>query len=178
MKIKQITVLAVFVALAIVVRFFSFPIIPQATFLKLEISDVFVGLATFYLGWKGLYISSILKAIIVYMLNPDIIGAVAHFMSSMIFVGAFYVLYKHMQNRVLVSLFATIIFAVCLSVLNYSVFLPLYTQLYRMNMGPLETVVLWAVLPFNVIKGLVLSSVLMLVLKTAVLKRFFDQTAN
>lgn len=178
MKIKQITILSVFVALAIVVRFFSFPIMPQATFLKLEISDVFVGLATFYLGWRGLYISSVLKALVVYMLSPDIIGAVAHLMSSIIFVGVFYYVYQRTQKYVLTSVIATTLFAIGLSLLNYGIFLPLYTQLFRMNMGPLESIVLWSILPFNIIKGTILSLVLAVLLKTTVFKRFLDQMVD
>ncbi|MBS4750676.1 hypothetical protein KG091_06260 [Carnobacteriaceae bacterium zg-ZUI78] len=60
--------------------------------------------------------------------------------------------------------------AICLSALNYVVFIPLYETVFHMELGNTLMLVLTAVLPFNLIKGIALSTVNSILVKNS--KRF------
>lgn len=172
MKIKQLTIVAILVAASVITSFFSIPIMPSASFLKLDFSDVFILLAALVTGWKGLTLAAIGKGLVLYMKSSDMIGAVASITASLMFNVVFYGVYQKTKRFLLASILAVLSLAISLSILNYTVFLPLYTTFFHVKLGSLDAVVLYAILPFNVIKGIALSIVDVLVIKrTKILKK-------
>ncbi|MBF0780038.1 MULTISPECIES: ECF transporter S component [unclassified Granulicatella] len=169
MRVKQLTTVAILAALSIIISFFSFPIIPSATFLKLDFSDIFTFLALYFIGWKGLILSTFSKGIILYLHSSDPIGALLNVIAALVFNSVYYIVHKKTKKYVISGVVATSIFSVTLSLLNYFVFLPLYMALFNIQLGALDTLVLYAVFPFNIIKGITLS-----ILDSVLIKKFIS----
>lgn len=165
MSTKKITTFAIILALAMVASFFSFPILPSASFLKIEFSDSFLLIIGMLFGFKELLLAIFLKGIFLYLKNPEIIGVFANLISAFLFTGTFLLMMQR-TNKWLIALFAsTFVVTIALSVFNYYVLLPMYSTVYKMNLGPLEMVVFTAIVPFNLIKGSLLSLLSMTLLK-------------
>ena len=57
----------------------------------------------------------------------------------------------------------TLVLTVVLSIANWFIITPLYMYLLNFEMGSVKELVLAGILPFNIIKGLVVSAVILLV---------------
>lgn len=164
MKIKDLMTIALLVAVAIVVSLFELPIIPNASFLKLDFSDVLFIVIAVYFGMKGLTIAAFIKAMFLYLTASDIIGIATNVLATIVLAGVYYIGYKTTKKVVISAMLATIALSVILSVSNYMVFLPLYIHLFQYKLGAIEPLVLYAILPFNVIKGTLVTIVASLLL--------------
>lgn len=165
MSTKKITTFAIILALAIVASFFSFPILPSASFLKIEFSDSFLLIIGMLFGFKELLLAIFLKGIFLYLKNPEIIGVLANLISAFLFTGTFLLMMKRTNKWIVALCVSTVVVTIALSIFNYYVLLPMYSTVYKMNLGPLETVILTAIVPFNLIKGSLLSLLSMTLLK-------------
>ncbi|QMI86344.1 MULTISPECIES: ECF transporter S component [unclassified Granulicatella] len=170
MKVRKLTTLAVLIAVTIILSKIEIPIIPYATFLKLDFSDTVVFIAGLLYGYSGLLTVAIGKGLLLLLTGSDMIGAVASICATIIYVGIFYILYKKNKHILLPSICSTLTLAICLSALNYVVFIPLYETVFHMELGNTLMLVLTAVLPFNLIKGIALSIVNSILVKNS--KRF------
>lgn len=165
MSTKKITTFAIILALAIVASFFSFPILPSASFLKIEFSDSFLLIIGMLFGFKELLLAIFLKGVFLYLKDPEIIGVFANLMSAFLFTGTFLLIMKRTNKWIIALCVSTIVVTIALSTFNYYVLLPMYSTVYRMNLGPLETLILTAIIPFNLIKGSLLSLLSVTLLK-------------
>lgn len=165
MSTKKMTTFAIILALAMVASFFSFPVLPSANFLKIEFSDSFLLIIGMIFGFKELLLAIFLKGIFLYLKDPEMIGVFANLMSAFLFTGTFLLLMKQ-TNKWLIALCAsTVVTTIALSIFNYYVLLPIYSTVYRLNLGSLETLIITGIIPFNLIKGSLLSLLSMTLLK-------------
>lgn len=164
MNIKKITTIALLSAVSFIVSFIAFPIIPSASFLKIDFSDNVLLLIALSFGFKPFVLSAVLKGALLYLTGSDIIGATTNIMAALLFVGGYYLGYKQVNRLIKASVFSTLFLSIGMSLLNYFIFLPLYVTLFQLNLGDLSSLVVTAILPFNVIKGLALSLVNFLLL--------------
>ncbi|MBS4761493.1 ECF transporter S component [Carnobacteriaceae bacterium zg-ZUI252] len=172
MSTKKITTFAIILAVAIVASFFSFPILPAAPFLKIDFSDSFILLIGLLFGFKELLIAIFLKGIFLYIKDPEFIGVFANLMSAFLFTGTFLFIMQKTKKWLLALSVSTVISTIALSIFNYFVLLPMYTTVYKMNLGSLETVIITAIIPFNLIKGTLQSFVSVMLMKQ---KQIFKQ---
>lgn len=166
-RIKKLVGIAMMAAIAYVLMFFAFPIIPAFAFLKTDLSDLIVLIGAFIYGPAGGIAIAVVRSILHFITTgatlPDLIGDSAAVIASIAFVVPMYFLLRKgssVGKQILASTTATIILAIVMGFLNLIIITPLYMKLLGMSLGmPLIKYVLFAVVPFNLIKGVMLSVV-------------------
>lgn len=162
-KLVKLVVLALLAALSLILFFISFPLPMLPPFLKVDFSDIPALLA-------GLIFSPLAGILVVFMKNllyfvasgaSDPVGVVANFIAGSLFVlpvAYLYHRYQGIKSIVAGLVIGTFIMAVVMSILNYIVILPAYSVLFGMEFDDtLKMVVVSGVLPFNFIKGIIIS---------------------
>lgn len=182
-KTRRITTTAILAALAVVFMYLEFTLPFMPPFLKFDFSEIPALIASFALGPVSAIIIELIKNIIHAPLTGTMyIGEISNFLTGSIFVGTAGIVYKKMRTRkgALVSMVvATIALAAFACPLNYFVNLPLYESVLGMPMDVIVgmsnavnpmvtskfTLIMWAFLPFNVFKGIVISAITFIVYK-------------
>ena len=163
---KNIAGMALFSALSYVVSFLEFPIFPAAGFLKLDFSAVFILLGGFMYGpLAGVMISAIKELLRFISSSTGGIGELANFMVCTAFIIIPTVIYYYKKGiiTVIITLVVGIFFqAAAALIANRYIMFPLY-----MGSGAAAAFdSLWVyVLLFNIIKGVVISTVVFLLYK-------------
>lgn len=155
----------------------ALPIFPN--FLKIDLSDLPALLGAFALGPAAGIIIELFKNILIVILKgtqTGFVGETANFIVGALLVGTAGTIYKANKSKktaVIGLVVGTLVMSVVASVLNYTVLLPLYAKVYKapidafVAMGSavnpaikdLKGLVLWSILPFNLLKGIVVSAV-------------------
>ncbi|HHY13318.1 MAG TPA: ECF transporter S component [Thermoanaerobacterales bacterium] len=191
-KQSVMTKVAIMGAIAFIIMYFEFPLPLFVSFLKLDFSDVPAMLCSFALGpWAGVgiqFIKNLLKAI--FNSHTAMVGEFANFVTGSLLVfpaGYIYGKKKNIKNAVIGMAVGSIAMSVAMSVANYLVMIPFYAMMFNVpldvliNMGnalnprivDLKTLVLYSALPFNLVKGLIVSCITFVLYKrlSPVLKR-------
>jgi riboflavin transporter FmnP len=163
---QQIATMAVLIAMSTVLMIFpQFPLLPGASFLKLDFSiiPILVGVYMFDLksGWIILILRSALKMLVQFESWNDIIGMPMNIVAVGAFITIFALMFKaddNMGKFAITSVVATLGLTAAMMVLNYIYAVPMYAAFanfdIRKVMG-MKAYMLGAVLPFNVIEGVV-----------------------
>ncbi len=182
-RIHTITKIAALTAIAAVVMLFEFPLWFAPGFYKLDLSEAVILMGGFAMGPLAAAVIELLKNLINILLNGTstaYIGEFANFITGCAFVVPASLLYKYCKNRkgaILSLLLGSVSLAVVGSLMNYFILIPAFSKFYNMpldsiiGMGTavnpwvsdLKTLVVFAVAPFNLVKG-ILCSVLNLLL--------------
>ncbi|KRM93804.1 hypothetical protein FC56_GL000523 [Lentilactobacillus senioris DSM 24302 = JCM 17472] len=166
--------LAVLAGSSYVLMFFAFPVIPLVSYMKIDFSDMPVLIATVITGPLGGIIVAGVKSLLYWITTgasiPNLIGVGSSFVSSIVIVEAFYYSekYLHKFNRpariTLTILNMAVALAVVMGILNWLVVTPLYMNLLGLKLSiPVTQLVLVAVIPFNLIKGILVGLVFIFV---------------
>ena len=163
-KLVKLVVLSLLAAVSLVLFFISFPLPLLPPYLKVDFSDVPALIA-------GLIFSPLAGVIVVLLKNAlyfvasgatDPVGVVANFIAGVIYVfpvAYLYHKYKGVKSVIAGLVIGTVGMAITMSVLNYLFILPAYSVLVGMEMN--DTIklasVVAGVLPFNFLKGLIVS---------------------
>lgn len=168
-KTRSLTFIAILGALSFVLMFFSFPIIPGADFLKIELSILPILLGLVLLDLRSAYAILILRSVLKLLLNNkgvnDYIGLPMNMAALGIFVLVFALLWKGRESRktfILTSLVATVSLTAVMLLLNYVYAIPLYATFANFDIAAfigVRTYLTAMVLPFNLIQGLIFSLV-------------------
>lgn len=162
---KQLVVMALMCALALLLSFVSFPIFPAASFLKLDISLVpstAVGLA--YGAGPGLLVG-LACAVAHAAITGNWIGCVMSCIVAIVYIVPASLIYK--SNHTLKGgIIALVVATICLTVGIIIANLIIDPWFYGMPFDAVAALVLPAILPFNIIKGVLVSVLTMLVYKT------------
>ncbi|WP_371374122.1 ECF transporter S component [Sporomusa aerivorans] len=182
-KMAYITRIAVLASAAAILMVLELPVILMPGFLKLDFSDIPAIIGAFALGpLAGCLIVLIKNFIHLSSTQTAGIGEMANF-----FVGAFFVvpaafIYRYKKNRsgaMLAMLAGTLTMTLAAAVLNYWVLLPLYQAALHfppeaiIKLGSmanplivdLKTFIVFAIVPFNLLKGALVSIITLLVYK-------------
>ncbi|MBQ8173809.1 MAG: ECF transporter S component [Clostridia bacterium] len=172
--LRYITKIGILSAMAFVLMLFEFPLLFLApSFYELNFSDVVALVGSFAMGpLAGVLIEffKILLNIIVTGSDTAFVGEFSNFVMGCALVLPAAFLYQHrktLRMAVVGMLVGTLVLAVVSGLLNYFVMIPMYSNLYgapieaivgmgaKINpaIGNLWTLVLLAVVPFNLIKG-------------------------
>ena len=172
-SIKRWVLIACLAGISYLLMFLSFSIIPIAPYMKIDFSDLAVLLGFFLLGTSGglgvAFVRSLLYFIITGVSLDNFIGVATSLIASIVFCLPLYLLLgnKHkpsLKDYILGIVIATISLTVILSLANWLVITPLYISVLGLNLGlPLNELILYAVVPFNLVKGILVGGVFALV---------------
>lgn len=158
-------------AIAYILMLLEFPILPVAPWMKIDFSDIPILIGLFLFGVGGAFVITIIKLLLHSAMMGfaiyDLIGSFASFLGTAVLILALVLRYYrgNPKWRMPVAIVvATIGLVVIESLANLTFVLPFYLQVMGMKLSmSLNTVVLVAVIPFNLIKGLLVGNVFWLV---------------
>ncbi|EOH89105.1 hypothetical protein UAS_00644 [Enterococcus asini ATCC 700915] len=171
-KVQKMIAVAMFAAMAVVLQYVAFPVIPAFSFMKVDFSDIPVMLSMFLFGPGAGILTAFLRSALHLLttgLEPtNMVGDVASFLATSLFtLPIFYFFNKGTSSRknkilgVVTGIFALTVF---MSLANYFVITPLYLSFYGVTatqfLGTsLGQYVAIGVIPFNLVKGIIVSGV-------------------
>lgn len=176
--LKYLTKVGILSALAAVLMLFEFPLpFIAPPFYKLDLSEIVVLVGSFALGPAAGVLIELLKNLINLLITGTttaFVGEFANFVTGCVFVLPAALLYcrKKTLPRALIGMgVGTASLAILGAILNYFVMIPFYSNLYMLPMGDIVAMghaiipaihdllsfVLLAVVPFNLIKGILCS---------------------
>ena len=167
---KRLITISMFSAIAFILTFLKFPLPFLPPYLTLDFSDVPTLLATFIFGPLSGLLVALIKNILNFLFNiGDPVGPVANFLAGASFLLIAYFVshrkqYSSRRSLIIGLVAGTIAMTIVLSILNYFVLLPLYGMIF--NLGDvftnLKVIILSGIIPFNIIKGCVISIIFIL----------------
>ncbi|MGN0295007.1 MAG: ECF transporter S component [Lachnospiraceae bacterium] len=186
LSIRNVVQIGMFGALAAVLMLFEFPLpFIAPSFYELDLSEIPVLIGTFSMGPVAGVLIELIKILLKLVLkgtSTAYVGDVANFIIGCFFLlpaGIIYKMKKTKKGAVIGMITGTLVMAAAGAIMNAYVLLPFYSQFYGMPMEALiaagtevnslitniPTFVLVAVVPFNLIKGIIVSLITYLVYK-------------
>ncbi|MDY0235035.1 MAG: ECF transporter S component [Gudongella sp.] len=183
---KTMTKISVLGVIAFVLMFFELPLIFLAPpFIKLDISDLPALLGAFAMGPMAGVIIQLLKNVLNVVIEGTTtagIGELANFIvgSAFAYTAGFIYFKKRTFARAIVGLVAgTIVMTIVISLANYYVMFPFYAKLFGLpidtlvemgtsinkNIVDMKTMIIYAIVPFNLLKGTILTAITILIYK-------------
>lgn len=176
---KYLTKTAVLSVLAFLIMFIEVPLWFAPPFLKIDFSDIPALIGSFALGPMTGVVIELLKNILNLALEGTAtagVGELANFIVGSLFVftaGIIYEKGKSFKSAVVGLLAGTIVMTIVAGIANYFFLLPFYSKLYGLpissfvEMGSalngfvkdVETLVIFAITPFNIVKGILISAI-------------------
>lgn len=166
---KKISVIAMLSAMAMIVSLlFYIPIVPAVSFLKYEAKDVLVTICGFIYGpMAALFSSSVTAVLEMFLRGGNIIDVIMDVISTGSFACVAAYMYKkqHTQKGAVLGLFlGSVLMVVLMMVWNYVV-TPIY---YNMPREAVVALMIPGFLPFNAIKAILNTLLIMLLYKPIV----------
>ena len=170
-KTRHLTIIALLSAISFVLMIFpQFPILPGASFLKIDFSIVPVLLGTLLLGLKQGYTILILRSVLKLLLNNegpgDLIGIPMNIMGMAVFMTIIVLVMRRTKlskgQFMWGSVLGTIGLTLVMVILNYIYAVPLYAIFANFDIKAtigMGRYLLWMVVPFNLIEGVILGVV-------------------
>jgi len=182
---KKIVTLGIMSALGAILMIIEIPY-PLVPFLMIDLSDVVVLVIFAFYGWKEALTVGLLKAIIHALtkgaVGPMFIGQITAFIASMSYVFGMYISTNKLNlNRLFSAVAAVIMVTVILTVANYLFITPIWfgettfidirgwvtPETFELNIeGGYLLTILIVYVPFNLLKGAVITSVYFMVFKS------------
>lgn len=174
-NIRIITRVSILGAIGFLLMMLEFPILPFANFLKLNFSDVPALLAAFSMGpFAGLAVVLLENLLHLFVTNSGGVGELANFLVSgtlVLTAGAIYRIYHTRRGAIYSLLIGSVCMLVGAMAANFFILFPLY-----MPGAPAASrlPLIWsAVLPFNAIKAVLVSLIILFLYKP--LSQFFKE---
>jgi len=184
-SVKTLTKIGALSAVAGVLMLLEMPLWFAPSFYKLDFSEIPVLIGAFALGPIAGMTIEFIKILLNFVLNGTVtggVGEIANFLIGCAFIvpaGYIYKQNKNTKNAIIGMVVGTLVLAVVSALLNYFLLLPVYAKVFGapiqafIDMGnvlnpyivDLKTFVLFCVVPFNLLKGIVISAITLLVYK-------------
>lgn len=185
-RTRNLVQIAMCGALAAVLMYFEFPLpFIAPPFYEIDLSEVPVLVGTFSMGplaGAAIELIKVLLKLLIKGTSTAYVGDFANFLIGCCFVlpaGIIYKMHKTKKQAIIAMTSGTLIMAIAGAILNAFLLLPFYSQLYGMPMEALIemgtkvnshinnvfTFVAIAVVPFNLIKGFIVSLITALIYK-------------
>lgn len=184
-KTKYITEIDVLSAIAAVLMIFEFPLWFAPSFYKLDVSELAPLIGGFALGPLAGVIIEGLKIVIHLILEGTstfFVGDISNFIVGCSFILPASLVYKYNKTRtgaIYGMLVGTISLALVGSAINAFFLIPAYSKILNLpidrivamgsainsSIDSVSTLVLYAVVPFNLLKGTIVSSITLLIYK-------------
>jgi len=166
-KVKVMVTIGMLSSIAYLLMLLNFPLPPFQNFLLIDFSDIPALIAALIFGPIAGILVEFFKNVLNYIATGSQtgipVGHIANFLAGILFILPTYYLYKKIKTRkgmTFALILGTFTMAVMMSVLNYFFILPAYTAL--LNYPDLRNYVVPGILPFNILKGVIMSFVFML----------------
>lgn len=163
-NLVKMIVLSLMAAVSLVLFFISFPLPLMPPYLKVDFSDVPALIAALIFSPLAGILVLFMKGLLYFLASgaTDPIGVAANFIAGTIFITPVaYLYHKHKTLKsVIIGLsIGAVGMALIMSVLNYIIILPAYSWLVGMEMNDQIKwfSVVAGILPFNLIKGVIIS---------------------
>ena len=168
-KLQKMILIAMLASIATVLMRLNFPLPALPPFLKFDFGEVPAVIAIMTMGPVAGIAVELIKNILYWFMSGSPtgvpVGEIANFATGLLFIlPVYYIFNKFKSNKGLISGFVagTLTMAIGMSVLNYALFLPMYT--YFLNMPLVEgdalyQMIVLGILPFNIIKGTLIAVV-------------------
>lgn len=154
-------------SIAYLLMLLNFPLPPFPNFLFIDFSDLPALIAALIFGPVAGILVEFFKNGLDYIMTGSQtgvpVGHIANFLAGVLFILPTYYVYNKLKTRkgmTIALIVGTVIMAVMMSILNYVFILPAYTALLKFP-DMRNLVVPW-ILPFNILKGVLMSSIFML----------------
>ncbi len=180
---KRIVTVAMMAAIGLILQYLAIPF-PFFTFLKIDFSDVFVLLPMFVYGPLAGIFTAVLRSALHLLLTgfdlPNMVGDVAAVIASLSFTLPIYFILQpkknhklehfSMKKQITAYSVGTVTMALVMAVANYWVITPLYLYFFHVDAKSflgvkLSSYVAFGIIPFNLLKGILVSTVFILVFK-------------
>lgn len=181
MKTKQMVLSAILAAVASVVMLLEFPLPLLPPFLKIDFSLAIVTIGGLIVGPLAVVAIAIVKAFVAFFHSTSNgVGELADLIISISFALPFcYIYKKYSSNKGLVfgSIISIITIAIVGAIANIYILIPFYSKVMPFDaiigmcktVNPsitnLNTYVIFGVVPFNIIKGIIISIISIIVFK-------------
>ena len=172
MNVKALVTIGMLSSISYVLMLLNFPLPPFPNFLMIDFSDLPALIAAFILGPGAAVLVELFKNVLDYFMTGSAtgvpVGHIANFLAGILFVLPTYYIYNKLKTKkglVTALIAGTFAMAILMSVLNYFVIMPAYTlflNMPAMETEALRTMIVTGILPFNVLKGLLMAGVFML----------------
>ncbi|MCZ0717659.1 ECF transporter S component [Aerococcus kribbianus] len=177
-KTQHLLLATVMGTLSYILMYFSFPVMPALPFLKVDFADIPIILVAMVQGPIGALMSAVLSRGLHYLFTGGEmgipIGDIASLIASLAYVLPIYwILKKPLQGKamtqnlidheiswgrkLLAYLSGTLSMAVIMTVLNYFIITPLYIYMMNFPIDDMRAYIIYGVLPFNLLKGVIVS---------------------
>lgn len=173
MNVRTLVSIGMLSSIAYVLMLLNFPLPPFPNFLMIDFSDLPALVAALVFGPLAGILVELFKNVLDYMMTGSAtgvpVGNIANFVAGILFILPTYYIYQKLKTKKGMSLAlaaGTISMGVLMSILNYYVFLPAYTFFLNapaMSGPETRQFVVNAILPFNVVKGVIISLIFMAV---------------
>ncbi|MFA9377706.1 MAG: ECF transporter S component [Lachnotalea sp.] len=184
-KLRQMVQIAMLSAVSVILMMFEIPLFFAPSFYKIDFSEVPVLIGAFAMGPLAGVVIELVKIILKFIMSGSItagVGELANFLVGCAFVipsGIIYRRNKTKKGAVIGMILGTISMAIVGGALNAFVLLPTYAKAFGMPIDALvemgstvnhlitnmTTFVLFAVVPFNLFKGVFVSIIVALIYK-------------
>lgn len=183
--LKYIIKIAALAAISAIIMLFEFPLWFAPGFYKLDLSEAVILMGSFALGPVAGVLIELLKNFLNIILNGTTtayVGEFANFVTGCAFVLPAAFIYKYKKNiKAAISgmIASTFSLAIIGGLLNYYVMIPAFSSLYKLPIDAiidmakalnpwvvdLKTMIVFAVAPFNLVKGVLCSVIALLIYK-------------
>ncbi|MER2063151.1 MAG: ECF transporter S component [Alkalibacterium sp.] len=181
-KTKKLVGIAMLASLAWVISMLSFPVLPGSPFLKVDFSDLAVLFGMYVYGPAAGITIAFIRSLLSYAQKGGEmgfpIGDTAAFIASVSYTLPIYLIlikygssFKYKAAGIISS---TLSLTVMMSVLNWLFIAPAYMAVMGFDVGPMRTYLMLAVVPFNLIKGILVGPVFFVAFNK--LKPWLDKT--
>ena len=160
-KTKRLVGIAMLASLAWIISMLSFPILPGVPFLKVDFSELAILFGMYVYGpLAGIAIAFIRSLLSYAQTGGEMgfpIGDTAAFIASLSFTLPVYlVITKYgvsLKEKILSVSIGTLALTGMLALINWLFIAPAYMTVMGFDVGPMRTYLLYAVVPFNLLKG-------------------------
>ncbi|API89298.1 ECF transporter S component [Marinilactibacillus sp. 15R] len=157
--------IAILASLAWIISMFAFPILPASSFLKIDFSDLPILFGMYVYGPAGGVIIAFIRSLLSFVQKGGEaglpIGDTAQFVASLSFTLPIYLIITKfglkLKEKIVASTLGTITLSIVMALLNWFFLVPAYMAVMGFEVGPLSEYLLLAIVPFNLIKGTIVS---------------------
>lgn len=173
-RVRKMVTVAMLASISFVIMFFAFPVVPLFPFMKVDFSEIPILIGAYLLGPGAAVAIAGLRSILHLLATgsdlSQVVGNSASFLAALAYVLPIYYITNRSKadtSRLGLGLVTgTTSMTVLMMLANYTFILPLYMKILNFDLG-MSTMkyLVVGVLPFNVIKGIIVSTVFVLVYK-------------
>jgi riboflavin transporter len=173
LKIKAMVSIGMLSSISYILMLLNFPLPPFPNFLMIDFSDIPALIAALIFGPVAGVLVELFKNILDYFMTGSAtgvpVGHLSNFVAGTVFVLSSHFIFQRLKTKkgmTFALIGATFIMSILMSVLNYFIILPAYTFFLNapaMSGPETRQLVISGILPFNIIKGLIVTGLFMLI---------------